>query len=72
MSFDYSQLELRILAHLSNDAKLQVRLMAENDFFVSLAADLLKRPEQEISRVQRQQAKQVRGSAWIPVVFIRV
>lgn len=59
VSFDYSQLELRVLAHLSNDDKLKTRLINDTDFFISLAADLLKKSEHEITREQRQNAKQV-------------
>ncbi|CAF2131488.1 unnamed protein product [Rotaria magnacalcarata] len=59
VSFDYSQLELRILAHLSNDDKLKARLITDTDFFISLAADLLKEPEHEITHEQRQNAKQI-------------
>ncbi len=59
VSFDYSQLELRVLAYLSNDDKLKTRLINDSDFFISLAADLFKKPEYEINSVQRQNAKQV-------------
>jgi len=59
VSFDYSQLELRVLAHLSNDNKLKTRLINNTDFFISLAADLLKKSEYEITSEQRQNAKQV-------------
>ncbi|CAF1182526.1 unnamed protein product [Rotaria sordida] len=59
VSFDYSQLELCVLAHLSNDEKLKTHLINDTDFFISLAADLLKKPEHEITREQRQNAKQI-------------
>ncbi|CAF0888053.1 unnamed protein product [Adineta ricciae] len=59
VSFDYSQLELRVLAHLSNDEKLIARLSNKADFFISLAADLLRKDENEITHEQRQNAKQV-------------
>ncbi len=59
VSFDYSQLELRVLAYLSKDEKLTACLSNNTDFFISLAADLLKKPEYEITREQRQNAKQV-------------
>ena len=61
VSFDYSQLELRVLAHLSNDEKLKTRLTTNTDFFISLAVDLLKKSEHEITGEQRQHAKQVRN-----------
>ena len=59
VSFDYCQLELRVLAHLSNDEKLIARLTNKADFFISLAADLLRKDENEITHEQRQNAKQV-------------
>jgi DNA polymerase-1 len=59
VSFDYSQLELRVLAYLSKDEKLQAQLLNDTDFFISLAADLLKKPKYEITHEQRQNAKQV-------------
>ena len=59
VSFDYSQLELRVLAHLSNDNKLKTCLTNNSDFFISLAADLLKISEHEITAEQRHNAKQV-------------
>ncbi len=62
VSFDYSQLELRVLAYLSNDEKLKARLSTNTDFFIALAADLLKKPEDEITAEQRQHAKQVETS----------
>jgi len=59
VSFDYSQLELRLLAYLSKDEQLKSCLTTNQDFFISLAANLLKKSEQEITREQRQNAKQV-------------
>ena len=59
VSFDYSQLELRVLAYLSKDEKLNARLALDTDFFLTLAADLLRKPIEEITREQRQNAKQV-------------
>jgi DNA polymerase-1 len=62
VSFDYSQLELRVLAYLSKDEKLKAQLLNDTDFFISLAADLLKKPKYEITHEQRQNAKQVHHS----------
>ncbi|CAF4612043.1 unnamed protein product, partial [Rotaria sp. Silwood2] len=59
VSFDYSQLELRILVHLFNDSKLKTRLINDTDFFISLAADVLKKTEYEITHEQHQNAKQI-------------
>jgi DNA polymerase-1 len=59
VSFDYSQLELRVLAYLSKDDKLKTCLINNTDFFISLAANLLKKSEYEITPEQRQNAKQV-------------
>ena len=49
-----------MLAFLSHDEALQARLTHDSDFFISLAAELLKRSSHEITREQRQHAKQVK------------
>jgi DNA polymerase I-like protein with 3'-5' exonuclease and polymerase domains len=61
VSFDYSQLELRVLAHLSNDNKLKTCLRNNSDFFITLAANLFKISEYEVTPEQRQNAKQVKN-----------
>lgn len=72
VSFDYSQLELRVLAYLSKDNKLTGRLTNDKDFFISLAADLLKKFEYEITSEQRQNAKQVKNLIFLVIYFINL
>ncbi|XP_068085196.1 DNA polymerase theta [Anabrus simplex] len=59
VSADYSQLELRLLAHLSGDATLLEILRSGQDVFRSIAASWDKIPESEVTDVLRQRAKQV-------------
>ena len=59
LSADYSQLELRILAHLSSDATLIRTLSDGNDVFRSMAAEIHQCPESSVSESMRQQAKQI-------------
>jgi len=59
VSADYSQLELRILAHLSQDAQLLATLTNGGDVFKALAARIQKVDEAAVTNEQRQQAKQV-------------
>ena len=56
---DYSQLELRILAHVSGDFKLQQCLNGEGDVFRTIAGEWRGLPPGEVSDKQRQEAKQV-------------
>jgi DNA polymerase I-like protein with 3'-5' exonuclease and polymerase domains len=45
--FDYSQLELRIMAHLSGDEKLIKQFVEDQDPFIQIASTVWnKRPEQ--------------------------
>lgn len=61
LSADYSQLELRILAHLSGDKGLcAVLSRRDGDVFRSIAAAWKKKKnEQEVTDEERQQAKQI-------------
>jgi len=56
---DYSQLELRIIAHLSADKKLVNILNTTGDVFRTLAAELKMIDVNSVTTLQRQQAKQV-------------
>ena len=59
VSADYSQMELRILAHLSKDKNL-VRLLQEGgDVLRSIAATWLKKPITGITADERQRSKQM-------------
>lgn len=56
---DYSQLELRLLAHLSGDAKLQTILNEGQDVFKNLAASWNNIPFEQVADDHRQKAKQI-------------
>ena len=58
LSADYSQIELRLLAHLSGDEALCATLRKGGDVFRSLAAELQGCGEPEVTVAQRQEAKQ--------------
>ena len=59
LAADYSQLELRILAHLSGDAKLQKVLNSAGDVFKMIASEWLNIPPSSVSPQERQNAKQI-------------
>ena len=56
---DYCQLELRLLAHLSKDIKLQKFLCSEQDPFCLIAGEWLNIDAMKVTSQQRQQAKQI-------------
>lgn len=56
---DYSQLELRIIAHLSDDKKLISILNDDGDVFKMIAAQWKHTAPEAVTAEQRQQAKQV-------------
>ena len=59
VSVDYSQIELRIMAHLSGDASL-VRAFAEDaDIHRATAAEIFGVPQDEVSNDQRRVAKTI-------------
>ena len=59
LAADYSQLELRILAHMSGDAKLRQVLNSLGDVFKMIAGEWLGVPVDQISAEDRQNAKQI-------------
>ena len=59
LSADYSQLELRILAHLSNDDKLCTIFNEGGDAFCKIASEWFGLEEDTISDEQRQHTKQM-------------
>ena len=56
---DYSQIELRILAHLSADEELCEAFSREEDIHTRTASILLGKPAQEISPDERRKAKTI-------------
>ena len=58
LSADYSQVELRMLAHLSGDAALLTIFRQDGDVFRTLAAELNSTTVEQVTVEQRQQAKQ--------------
>ncbi len=59
LAADYSQVELRILAHVSGDAGLTAAFAAHEDIHRSTAARVLKIPPEEVTGEQRSMAKMV-------------
>ncbi len=59
LSADYSQIELRLLAHLSGDEALIAALNAGADIHRQVAAVIHGKPSGEVSREERQAAKAV-------------
>jgi hypothetical protein len=59
ISFDYTHLELHVLAHLSNDDRLRACLTHRVDVFVALATHLWPTSDTTITDRQRQTIEQV-------------
>ena len=59
LAADYSQLELRLIAHLSKDEKLLKHLNGKGDVFKSIAADVNSIDVDSVNAQQRQRAKQI-------------
>lgn len=57
MSADYSQIELRLLAHFSQDEHLLAAFREGQDIHVATAAKIFKVPLDEVSTEQRRRAK---------------
>lgn len=56
-SADYSQIELRIMAHLSQDANLIEAFMQGNDIHAATAAKIFKKSLSEVTPEERRKAK---------------
>ncbi len=56
---DYNQIELRILAHLSQDSGLLAAFASNEDVHRTIAASVFAVPADEVSHEQREQAKAV-------------
>lgn len=59
LSADYSQVELRLLAHFCKDETLRAAFANDQDIHASVAAEIYKVPLQEVSSEQRRMAKTV-------------
>ncbi len=59
LSADYSQIELRIIAHMSGDANMQAAFRAGSDIHAATAAKVFNVEIAEVTREQRSRAKAV-------------
>ncbi|MEK6806697.1 MAG: DNA polymerase I, partial [Pseudomonadota bacterium] len=59
LSIDYSQIELRLMAHLSNDPRLQEAFKKGLDIHQATAAEVLGLPLEQVTSEQRRSAKAV-------------
>ncbi|MEI2417772.1 DNA polymerase I [Orrella sp. JC864] len=59
VSADYSQIELRVMAHVSDDANLQRAFMAGEDIHRATAAEVFNVPLAEVTADQRRAAKAI-------------
>ena len=59
LAADYSQIELRIMAHLSNDARLVAAFAEEKDVHSATAAEVFSVDLDKVSKEQRRAAKAV-------------
>lgn len=59
ISFDYSQVELRFLAHFSNDARMIEAFLSGQDIHTVTASEIFQIPLSEVTKEQRRQAKAV-------------
>jgi DNA polymerase-1 len=62
LSADYSQIELRVLAHLSKDKNLRQAFLSGTDIHAQTAARLFEVPLQEVTNQQRQIGKRINFS----------
>lgn len=56
---DYSQIEVRIAAHLSQDVRMCEVLRGGGDIFTSAASEMYSKPAGEVTSVERQHAKRI-------------
>lgn len=56
-SADYSQIELRIMAHLSSDKNMIEAFLEGNDIHAATAAKIFKKPLDDVSKEERRKAK---------------
>lgn len=59
ISADYSQIELRLLAHISGDKNLKTAFLSGEDIHKSTAATMFKKPLEEVTSNDRSRAKAI-------------
>lgn len=59
LSADYSQMELRVLAHVSGSKELQEAFINDEDIHTRVASDIYNVPMEEVTKLQRKTAKAV-------------
>ncbi len=59
LSADYSQMELRVLAHVSGSKELQQAFINDEDIHTRVASDIYSVPMEEVTKLQRKTAKAV-------------
>lgn len=59
LSSDYSQIELRVLAHISNSRSLKNAFINGEDIHTHVASDIFDAPENEVTKNMRRTAKAV-------------
>ena len=59
LSSDYSQMELRVLAHVSGSKELQQAFINDEDIHTRVASDIYGVPMEEVTKLQRKTAKAV-------------
>src|SRR5690606_5959080 len=59
VSADYSQVELRILAHVSGEPTLRAAFLRGDDIHAATAAEVLGKPQASLTKEERNRAKAV-------------
>lgn len=59
LSVDYSQVELRIAAHMSNDQAMLAAFRANQDIHTATAAAILGKPLDKVTKTERRNAKAI-------------
>ncbi|CAL4324054.1 DNA polymerase I [Buchnera aphidicola (Eriosoma grossulariae)] len=59
LSADYSQIELRIMAHLSQDTKLITHFIKKQDVHILTASKIFNIPKNQVTEEQRNNAKKI-------------
>ena len=59
LAADYSQIELRIIAHMSQDARLLAAFAANEDIHKATAAEVFNTPLDQVTSIERRNAKAI-------------